>query len=95
MEISNSGKLYFRHGNDYTPIVRAEELTITETPGVYEYPALSIEGGGISITIHLNSRSKKTIGQMFMLPRWKITEWAFPRKKKRATARRKRKRGKT
>ena len=95
MEISNSGKLYFRHGNGYTPLVRVEEVTITDAPGVSEYPELSLSDGELTFTLHLNSRNKKTIGQVFMLPRWKITEWAFPRKKKRATARRKRKEGKT
>ena len=48
---------------------------------------------GITIPITLSRKSKKIWGKILMMPKYVITEWCFPRKKKRGTMRRKRKMG--
>ena len=35
-------------------------------------------------------KDKKTWGKIFQMPKYKVTEWAFPKKKKRGSIRRKR-----
>lgn len=44
-----------------------------------------------SIKVELSRKSKRRLNRAFGLPDYKITEWCFPKKKKRGTMRRKRK----
>ena len=44
-----------------------------------------------TITIKLSRKAKRRLNRAFGLPEYKITEWCFPKKKKRGTMRRKRK----
>ena len=44
-----------------------------------------------SITIKLSRKGKRMVSRAFGLPKYKITEWCFPKKKKRGTMRRRRK----
>lgn len=45
----------------------------------------------VTITIQLSRKNKRLVGRVFGLPKYKITEWRFPKKKKRGTMRRRRK----
>ncbi len=47
----------------------------------------------ITIQITLSRKSKKIWGKILMMPKYVITEWCFPRKKKRGTMRRNRRKG--
>ena len=47
----------------------------------------------ITILITLSRKSKKILGKILMMPKYVITEWCFPRKKKRGTMRRNRRKG--
>ena len=47
----------------------------------------------ITIPIILSRKSKKIWGKILMMPKYAITEWCFPRKKKRGTMRRNRRKG--
>ena len=47
----------------------------------------------ITIPITLSRKSKKIWGKILMMPKYVITEWCFPRKKKRGTIRRNRRKG--
>ena len=47
----------------------------------------------ITIPITLSRKSKKIWGKILMTPKYVITEWCFPRKKKRGTMRRNRRKG--
>lgn len=44
-----------------------------------------------TITIKLSRKAKRRLNRALGLPEYKITEWCFPKKKKRGTMRRKRK----
>lgn len=44
-----------------------------------------------TITIKLSRKAKRRVNRAFGLPEYKITEWCFPKKKKRGTMRRRRK----
>lgn len=43
-----------------------------------------------SFTIELKMKDKKVWGKILMMPRYAVTEWMFPKKKKRGTMRRRR-----
>ena len=47
----------------------------------------------IVIPIKLTRKSKRIWGKIFMMPKYIVTEWCFPRKKKRGTMRRNRRKG--
>ena len=47
----------------------------------------------ITIPITLSRKSKKILGKILMMQKYVITEWCFPRKKKRGTMRRNRRKG--
>ena len=47
----------------------------------------------ITIPITPSRKSKKIWGKILMMPKYVITEWCFPRKKKRGTMRRNRCKG--
>ena len=82
--------LYFRHGDKYTPIARVKEIKMDDEPTVHIGDLVSIpRQETFTIKLKLNRKDKRLWGKVFMMPRWKVTEWAFPQKKKRATRRRK------
>ena len=47
----------------------------------------------IRIPIELDRKSKRIWGKILMMPKYVVTEWCFPRKKKRGTMRRNRRKG--
>lgn len=47
----------------------------------------------ITIPIELTRKSKRIWGKIFMMPKYVVTEWRFPRKKPRGTMRRNRRKG--
>lgn len=56
-----------------------------------EEPYLELRGGESfsgSIELKLSPKDKKIWGKIFMMPKYRVTEWANPRKKKRGTMRR-------
>lgn len=56
-----------------------------------EYPVLSIGNEVCTFTFTLTRlQDRKTWSDIFMLPKWKSTEFCFPKKKPRGTMRRKR-----
>ena len=89
MDLIGDSRLYFLHGDDYKPIGRVVEINTTEVPNEY-YPDLSITNTELAFRMTLSRKDKNLWGNVFMMPRWKLTEWKFPRKKKRASKRRKR-----
>ena len=82
-------KLYFRHDDKYMPIGKIVEINTTEEPSEL-YPNVSITNTELICCVTLGRKSKKAFAKIFMMPRWKLTEWMFPRKKKRARKRKKR-----
>ena len=56
---------------------------------VKEYPKISLsDGNEFTFTIRLPRGDKKLWGRIFQIPRYKVTEWMFPKKKKRGSIRR-------
>lgn len=56
------------------------------------YPDIKLtDGSEITITIKIDRKNKKVLAKILMMPKYIATEWMFPKKKKRGTARRKRK----
>lgn len=52
------------------------------------HPEIKFEGGELSFSIEVDRKSKKIWGRIFQMPQYKITEWRFPKKKKRGSKRR-------
>ena len=83
--------LYFQHSGEYKPIGKVIEISTTEMPEMRgEYPDIRFTDTELTFRLTLDRKSKKTFAKFFIMPRWKRTEWMFPRKKKRASKRRKR-----
>lgn len=55
-----------------------------------EYPNVALSGGAVELSLDLNRESRKAWARIFQMQRYKATEWIFPRKKKRGTARKRR-----
>lgn len=74
-------------------IVDIKEVSAPDTGE--EVPEISlINDEELSFTINLKRQSKKAWGRIFQMQKYKVTEWMFPKKKKRGTARRIRQKGK-
>lgn len=54
-----------------------------------EYPNIALSGD-VEILLHLNREIRKAWAKIFQMQGYKATEWIFPRKKKRGSARRRR-----
>ena len=81
--------LYFHHGDKLVQVAQVAHVDITYSQ--HETPEINISAEDTyTMTLTLRPTDKKAWGRIFMMPRWMVTEWAFPRKKKRATRRRKR-----
>ena len=56
-----------------------------------EVPTISLtDGFSGEFDIEISRKDKKVWGRILQMPKYKITEWMFPRKKKRGTIKRKR-----
>lgn len=86
-------KLYYL-SDDGTYREIGEPVEITETythDAVAEYPDITLRGNEVgTLTLDLRRKDKKVWGEVFGMPQYKVTEWMFPKKKKRGTIRRKR-----
>lgn len=74
------------------PLGKVTEInTITELPTL-EPPLVNIaDDTGFSVTVTLTKKDKIAWAKIFKMPKYALTEWLFPRKKKRGTKRRIRK----
>ena len=74
---------------------KIEETTLTYSDrkeSSVGYPKINLtDGSEITMTIKLDRINKKAFAKIFMMPKYIATEWMFPKKKKRGSARRKRK----
>lgn len=72
-------------------VVDVKEISEPDTSE--EVPKISFNSDEeLSFTINLERQSKKVWAKIFQMQRYKLTEWMFPKKKKRGTARRIRRR---
>ena len=55
-----------------------------------EYPNVALSGDAVELQLDLDRDGRKVWAKVFQMQRYKATEWIFPRKKKRGTARRRR-----
>lgn len=67
-----------------------EVNTITE-PSTPEQPLVHIaDNTGLTVTVALTKKAKKAWAKIINMPKYKVTEWMLPRKKKRGTMKRER-----
>lgn len=72
-------------------IVEVKEISLADTNE--EVPQLNLGNDkGLTFTINLSKMDKKAWAKIFQMQRYEVTEWMFPKKKKRGTARRIRRR---
>lgn len=86
-------KLYYSTDGGLTvhPVGEAKEIFISEPTQEVEYPEISLQGETITMSFNLRRKDKIVWGRIFGMPKYKVTEWMFPKKKKRGSKRRKRK----
>ena len=65
-----------------------KEIFISEPTQEVEYPEISLQGETITMSLDLCRKGKIVFGRIFEMPKYKITEWMFPKKKKRGSKRR-------
>lgn len=72
-------------------VVEVKEISLPDTNE--EFPQIN-QGNdeGLTFTINLSKTDKKVWAKIFQMQRYEVTEWMFPKKKKRGTARRIRRR---
>ena len=79
---------------NYIRIGETIEVVTIEDPNDPPEPAKGISiidrGGEFRFEFELRREDKRIWSKILMMPRYKATEWMFPRKKKRGTMRRKR-----
>ncbi len=82
----------FRRDGTPTSLGKVTEInTITESP-TPEPPLVHIaDDTEFTMTVTLTKKNKIIWAKMLNMPKYKMTEWIFPRKKKRGTKRRIRK----
>lgn len=94
MYISNTNEYLMAMKSDGTPtpLGKVTEInTITEPP-TSELPLIHIaDDTGLTMTVILTKKNKKAWAKILNMPKFALTEWIFPRKKKRGTKRRIRK----
>lgn len=86
-------KVYYTTIDGLTvPLGEVKNISITEPMQEAEYPDIKLQSEPLSlkITLELRKKDKKTWAKIFQMPKYKVTEWAFPKKKKRGSIRRKR-----
>lgn len=86
-------KFYYSTDDGLTvyPVGEVKEIFISEPTQEVEYPEISLQGETITMSLNLRRKDKIAWGRIFEMPKYKITEWLFPKKKKRGSKRRKRK----
>lgn len=93
--IGNQGIILMtKDDGTWTPLGEVTEInTITESPAPMSEPlSFNItDDTEFTMTITLTKESKKACAKILNMPKYKITEWMFPKKKKRGTKRRIRK----
>lgn len=96
------GKIYYYdpRTEEWIPFGGVKEVHIQCDDEADDEPAIPMAWGKeinfetmkpTTITIKLSRKAKRRVNRAFGLPEYKITEWCFPKKKKRGTIRRKRK----
>lgn len=82
----------FRSDGTPTPLGKVTEInTITESP-TPELPLVQIaDDTEFTVKVALTKKGKKELAKILNMPKFALTEWIFPRKKKRGTKRRIRK----
>lgn len=89
----SDGKMFYaKSGEEYRPIGTVTEInTITESQPP-EPPLLRIaDDTGLTVTVDVTKKDKIIWAKILNMPKYELTEWMFPRKKKRGTKRRIRK----
>lgn len=82
---------YISQDGTYQKLADIKEVSISNKDE--EVPKISFNSDEeLSFTINLERQSKKVFGRIFQMQKYKVTEWMFPKKKKRGTARRIRRR---
>ena len=86
-------KFYYSTDGGLTvhPVGEVKEIFITEPTQEIDFPDISLQSETISMSFTLRRRDKKIWGRILQMPKYKTTEWLFPKKKKRGSKRRKRK----
>lgn len=75
-----------------TPLCKVTEINTITDPQTHEPPLVHIaDDTGLTATVTLTKKDKIAWSKIFNMPKYKLTEWLFPRKKKRGTKRRLRK----
>ncbi len=66
-----------------------KEVSVSVSDTNEEVPKINFNSNKeYSFTINMERQSKKVWGKIFQMQKYKVTEWMFPKKKKRGTARR-------
>lgn len=88
------GTVYIADGNgNYREFGGIKEVNV-ELDDSVDVMEMDISfGDEITIPIRLNRKDKKRFGKALGMPKYLITEWCFPQKKKRGTIRRNRRKG--
>lgn len=74
------------------PLGKVTEINTITEPQTPEPPLVHIaDHTGLTMTVTLTKKNKKAWAKILNMPKFELTEWIFPRKKKRGTKRRIRK----
>ena len=86
-------KFYYSTDGGLTvhPVGEVKEIFISEPTQEVDYPEIIWQGETITMSLNLRRKDKIVCGRIFEMPKYKVTEWMFPKKKKRGSKRRKRK----
>ena len=86
-------KFYYSTDGGLTvhPVGEVKEIFISEPTQEVEYPEISLQVETITMSLNLRRKDKIVWGRILQMPKYKTTEWMFPKKKKRGSKRRKRK----
>jgi len=85
--------IYYALNKDGEPLGEIERLDDAkiQTTGAPEFPTISLTDGiSGEFEIEISRKDKKVWGRILQMPKYEITEWMFPRKKKRGSMRRER-----
>lgn len=75
--------------NSGTYELLGDPVEISVTSAHEEAPQISLtDKNELTLVLSLGRKDKKMWGKVFQMPRYKVTEWMFPKKKKRGTKRR-------
>ena len=80
---------YSTDGTNFYPVGELKKVFISEPTQEAEYPDIRLQNETVSISFTLRKKDKKAWGSILQMPKYKVTEWMFPKKKKRGSIRRK------